>query len=116
MAPNVPTPKYGRSVVHVVKKGDSLWTIARQFGTTTKMIQQLNHLPTTNLYKGQVLTIFENRQQPPNTDGLNTYEVKPGDSPAQIAREHNMDLGRFLSLNQLWPTDRIYPGQKLYIE
>jgi peptidoglycan lytic transglycosylase D len=115
-APNIQMPKYDRSVVHVVKKGDSLWTVAKQYGTTTKMIQQLNHLNTTELQKGQVLTIFESQKLPPKIDGLSTYEVQPGDSPFQIAKQHNMDLGRFLSLNQLWPNDRIYPGQTVYVE
>ena len=115
-APTIQAPKYDRSVVHVVKKGDSLWTIAKQYGTTTKTIQQLNHLNTTQLHKGQVLTIFENQQPPMKTDGLSTYEVRPGDSPFQIAKRHNMDLARFLSLNQLWPNDRIYPGQTVYVE
>jgi membrane-bound lytic murein transglycosylase D len=116
LAPTIPMPKTGRSVVHEVKKGDSLWTIAKKYGTTTKMIQQLNHLTTTQLYKGQVLTIFENQKQPPKIEGLSTYKVQPGDSPFQIAKRYNMDLGRFLSLNQLWPNDRIYPGQTVYVE
>jgi membrane-bound lytic murein transglycosylase D len=114
-ASDTPTPKNDRSIVHVVKKGDSLWTIAKQYGTTTKMIQQLNHLATTELHKGQVLTISGNPEDPPKIDGLVTYEVQPGDSPFQIARRHNMDLGRFLTLNQLWPNDRIYPGQTVYV-
>jgi membrane-bound lytic murein transglycosylase D len=114
--PKIPMPKYGRSVVHVVKKGDSLWTIAKQYGTTTKTIQQRNHLTTTELHKGMVLTIFENQELPPKIEGLSTYEVQPGDSPFQIAKRHNMDLTRFLSLNQLWPNDRIYPGQTVYVE
>lgn len=115
-APDIPMPKYGRSVVHVVKKGDSLWTIAKQYGTTTTMIQQLNHLTTTELHKDQVLTIFENQEPAPKVDGLSTYEVQAGDSPFQIAKRHNMELSRFLSLNQLWHNDRIYPGQTVYVE
>ncbi len=109
-------PKYGRSVVHVVKKGDSLWTIAKQYGTTTKNIQQLSHLRTTDLHKGQRLTISESKQTPPQVEGLGTYEVKSGDSPFLIAKRHNMVLNRFLYLNQLWPSDTIYPGQTVYIE
>jgi membrane-bound lytic murein transglycosylase D len=114
--PKVPRPKYGRSVVHVVQKGDSLWTIAKKYGTTTKNIQKLNHLRTTNLHKGQALTIFEAKQRPPHIDGLGTYQVKSGDSPFLIAKRHKMTLKRFLYLNQLWPDDTIYPGQTVYIE
>jgi membrane-bound lytic murein transglycosylase D len=114
--PKISRPKHGRSVVHVVKKGDSLWTIAKQYGTTTKKIQKINHLRTTTLYKGQVLTIFEATKKPPHVDGLGTYQVKSGDSPFLIAKRHNMTLKRFLYLNKLWPDDTIYPGQTLYIE
>ncbi len=116
IASNPPTPKYGRDVVHVVKKGDSLWKIAKKYGTTTKKIQQLNHLATTELQQGQTLTIFDNQELPPKIESLSTYEVQPGDSPFQIAKRHNMDLGRFLSLNKLWPNDRIFPGQTVYVE
>jgi membrane-bound lytic murein transglycosylase D len=114
--PKVPLPKYGSRVVHVVKKGDSLWTIAKQFGTTTKNIQELNHLRTTALQKGQKLTIFAGKQPPPQIEGLGTYQVKSGDSPFLIAKRHKMNLKRFLYLNQLWPNDTIYPGQTVYIE
>ena len=114
--PKISMPKYGNSVVHVVKKGDSLWTIAKKYGTTTKKIQQLNHLSKTALHKGQILTIFEGQKTPPKVEGLNTYRVKSGDSPFLIAKRHNMALKRFLYLNRLWPNDTIYPGQTLYIE
>ena len=102
--------------IHVVKKGDSLWKIANQYGTTTEKIQTLNHLTRTDLYKGQILTIFEGQQPSPKTKGLSTYEVKPGDSPFLIAKRHNMALKRFLFLNQLWSNATIYPGQKVYVE
>ncbi len=112
----IPMPKYGRSVIHEVKKGDSLWIIAKQYGTTTKHIQQLNHLTTTALHKGQVLTIFDSKPMPAQVEHLDTYEVKSGDSPFLIAKKHNMTLNRFLHLNQLWPNDTIYPGQTVYVE
>jgi membrane-bound lytic murein transglycosylase D len=114
--PKVRMPKYGKSVVHVVKKGDSLWTIAKQYGTTTRNIQKLNHLRRTDLHKGQTLTIFAGKQTPPQVEGLDTYQVKSGDSPFLIAKRHKMPLNRFLYLNQLWPNDTIYPGQTVYIE
>jgi membrane-bound lytic murein transglycosylase D len=113
----VDKPRHGQAVSHVVRKGDSLYIIAKQYGTTTKKIQELNNLRSTTLYKGQVLTIFPGKEQPPPAiDGLATYEVRPGDSPFVIARRHNMPLDRLLYLNHLYPGTKIFPGQKLYIE
>lgn len=109
-------PQNGQAITHTVKQGDSLWIIAKHYGTTTKKIQQLNHLTTTDLYKGQVLTIFAAKIDYPNKKDLDTYEVRAGDSPFLIARRHNMTLERFLSLNDLWHGSTIYPGQVVYIE
>jgi membrane-bound lytic murein transglycosylase D len=109
-------PANGERVTHIVRKGDSLWTIARKYGTTTTKIQEINNLTSTRLYQGQVLTIFASDNAPPAVDGLATYEVKPGDSPFLIAIRHNMSLDRLLFLNRLYVGSKIYPGQKLFIE
>jgi membrane-bound lytic murein transglycosylase D len=113
----IPKPRNGQALNHIVRKGDSLYIIAKQYGTRTKIIQELNNLKTTTLHIGQVLTIFSGKPQtPPTVDGLATYEVRAGDSPFVIAKRHNMPLDRLLYLNQLYPGKNIYPGQKLYIE
>jgi membrane-bound lytic murein transglycosylase D len=110
-------PQNGQALTHRVRKGDSLYIIAKQYGTTTKKIQDLNHLKSTMLHKGQVLTIFPGKiTPPPSVDGLATYEVRAGDSPFQIAKRHKMRLNRFLRLNQLYPESKIFPGQKVFIE
>ena len=110
-------PENGQALTHRVRKGDSLYIIAKQYGTTAKKIQDLNNLETTMLHKGQVLTVFPGENTPPPAvDGLATYEVREGDSPFQIAQRHNMQLVRFLHLNQLDPGSKIFPGQKVYIE
>ncbi|NNL76464.1 MAG: LysM peptidoglycan-binding domain-containing protein, partial [Desulfobacterales bacterium] len=115
--PRIPQkPKNGQTVTHVVRKGDSLYIIAKQYGTTTSKIQKLNNLSSTLLHKGQVLTIFAGASDPPAVDGLATYEVQQGDSPFQIAKRYKMALDRFMHLNQLYPGSTIFPGQKLYVE
>jgi membrane-bound lytic murein transglycosylase D len=70
----------------------------------------------TILIKGQTLTIFPRKNDPPAVNGLTTYEVRPGDSPFLIAQRHQMPLNRLLYLNRLYPGSKIFPGQKLYIE
>ncbi len=113
----MPKSRDGQAVNHIVRKGDSLYIIAKQYGTTTKKIQELNNLSTTTLHIGQVLNIFPGKPQPPPAiDGLATYVVRAGDSPFVIARRYKMPLNRLLYLNQLYPGTTIFPGQKLYIE
>ncbi len=97
---------------HVVRRGDSLWIIAKRYGTTTTEIQKLNHLKSTNLVIGQVLKLpgYHSKRN------LKVYKVKPGDSPYSIATKHNMDLEDLLTINRLTKYNKIYPGQSLYVE
>ena len=98
-----------------VQKGDSLWKIARRYGTTTSAIQSLNHLNTTRLSIGQVLKI---PQVSASTQKMQTrsYTVSKGDSPYLIARKHQMELSDLLRLNRLTPRSTIFPGQVLLVK
>ncbi len=42
---------------YVVRRGDSLWTIARRFGLSAKRLRRLNHLRSNRIYEGQILRI-----------------------------------------------------------
>jgi membrane-bound lytic murein transglycosylase D len=102
---------------HYVRKGDSLWTIAKRYGTTVQQILKINQLSSNRLYIGQPLAIPGFKTEPlPDTSKLNTYSVQRGDSPYTIAQKHNMTVGRLLQINRLTPRSKIYPGQKLFIE
>lgn len=102
---------------HVVKKGDSLWIIARRYDTTVRKIMAMNNLSGSNLSIGQVLHLPKRSGGAPATKkGANIYYVKRGDSPFTIAMQHNMSLSHFLRLNQLTSRSTIYPGQEVYIE
>lgn len=101
---------------HVVKKGDSLWIIARRYDTTVRKIMALNNLSGNALSIGQVLQLPERSGSTPAKKDANVYYVKRGDSPFTIAMQHNMSLSHFLRLNQLTSRSTIYPGQEVYIE
>jgi membrane-bound lytic murein transglycosylase D len=113
-APKAPAGKI--PAYHVVRRGDSLWNIARKYGTTTQAIQKLNGLTGTHLYKGQRLKIKANEAAPVLTADMKTYQVRTGDSPFKIAQAHRMPLNRFLEINRLSPRSTIYPGQQVYVE
>ncbi|MDZ7695965.1 MAG: LysM peptidoglycan-binding domain-containing protein [Deltaproteobacteria bacterium] len=98
-----------------VQKGDSLWNIARRYGTTTRVIQSLNNLNSTRLSIGQVLKI---PQVSASTEKIQTrsYTVLKGESPYLIARKHQMELSELLRLNKLTPRSTIFPGQILLVK
>ncbi len=99
---------------HIVKRGDSLWIIAKRYGTTTHKIQEMNSLSSTRLSINQVLRVPSGQRGVAKSGkGAGTYYVKRGDSPYIIARKHNMSLNRFLKLNNLTSRSTIYPGQKV---
>ncbi len=102
---------------HVVKSGDSLWIIAKRYGTTTQQIQEMNRLSTTRLSINQVLKVPspESASAQP-AKGSGSYYVQRGDSPYIIARKYNMSLNQFLKINDLTPRSTIYPGQSVRIE
>lgn len=109
-----PVPSSG---IHWVRKGDSLWKIASRYGVTVQHIMSINGLASNDLYIGQKLKIAASQMAPlPDPSALKSYLVQKGDSPYTIAQRHNMALDRFLRINQLTPSSRIYPGQKLSIE
>lgn len=117
-APKQPqSPPSQRPAYHVVRRGDSLWNIARKYGTTTQDIQKLNGLTGTHLYQGQKLKLAAapapSKQK---IDGMKTYQVQSGDSPFKIAQIHQMPLDRFLKINRLSPRSTIFPGQQVYVE
>jgi membrane-bound lytic murein transglycosylase D len=105
----------GESIKYVVKKGDSLWTIANHYKTTTEAIRSLNRLRRSKLRIGQVLIISPGITiaKPDNTKN---YTVRSGDSPYIIAKRYRMNLAQFLRLNNLTPRSTIFPGQKLMVK
>ena len=105
----------GEIVEYTVQKGDSLWLIARRFGTTTKMIRALNQLNTSVLRVGQVLKISPGRMVM-KLDSTQTHLVREGDSPYLIAKKYEMDLSEFLEINNLTPRSTIFPGEIVNIK
>lgn len=83
--------------VYVVKKGDSLYKIAKEYDTTINELIKLNNLSNTNLSIGQILKIPTVKSEEPDY----LYTVKSGDSLYKIAREYNTTVDELMKLNNL---------------
>lgn len=92
---------------YVVKRGDSLYSIARQFNTTVDNIISANNLTSSNLSIGQILKI-------PTQKSQTTYTVKKGDSLYSIATKFNTTVNDIKSKNNL-TSNMLSIGQKLII-
>jgi membrane-bound lytic murein transglycosylase D len=105
-----------KATTHVVRRGDSLWNLAKRYNTTTAKIQKLNKLSGTHLYVGQVLKVSETGRTAAKNETPRTYQVQKGDTPFKIAQQNNITLKRFLRLNQLTGNSKIFPGQVVLVE
>ena len=83
------------SITYTVQKGDSLYSIAREFNTTAQEIKSLNNLENNLLSIGQELKI-------PAFQSLETtYTVEKGDSLYSIARKYGTTVDKLKQLNNL---------------
>jgi len=104
-----PTPPSTNYIEYTVKRGDSLYSIARSYNTTVDSIRNLNNLTSNTLQIGQVLRI-------PTTSQNNyiEYTVRSGDSLWSIANRYNTTVNEIRNLNNL-TTNTLQIGQVLRI-
>ena len=104
------------SITYVVKAGDNLYNIAKQYNTSVSEIVKLNDLPNNNLSIGQqlLIPISENQSGGSSDTGGSTYIVQKGDSLYSIARKFGVSVSSITSLNNLVGTN-LSIGQELLI-
>ena len=116
----------GVRTVHVVRRGDSLWSIAKRHGMSVNQLASLNGLdPDGTLRAGQRLklsarsgtataqafTTTTTTTVAGNTHQV-TYVVRRGDTLSGIARSLRVSVANLREWNGL-DDDRIKPGQRL---
>ena len=98
---------------YVVKKGDSLWSIARANGLTVDELKSLNNLSSNVLHVGDTLLISS--ADSTGDDGNdNYYVVKSGDTLWSIARKYNLSVNDLKALNNL-SSNVLSVGQRLIV-
>ena len=102
-------PPQENYIEYIVRKGDSLWSIAKKFNVTVPKIIEENNLITINLQIGDKLKIPKNKSQEQKT-----YIVKAGDTLWSIARENNISVSELKDINSL-ENNLLAIGQELII-
>lgn len=103
------------STSYIVRYGDTLYSIARQYQTTVSAILAINPgLDPNNLRVGQTICI-PGIQPPVCPSGSIAYTVRAGDTVYSIARMYNITVGALLAANPGLDPDRLQIGQTICV-
>ncbi len=119
-------PSGRRPVIHVVRRGESLWLIARRHGTDVNTLMRINNLkPGQTLPTGARLRVASAATAATGAAGKRAasagaartlrYTVRRGDTLYGIARMHGVTVAQLLSWNGLAANAPLRPGQKIAI-
>ncbi len=89
--------------MYTVKKGDSLWSISKIYGTSVEEIKRINYLTNNTLYIGQVLRIPEmyTKEEDMVVPSYINYKVVSGDTLYSIAKKYGVSIDTIVSDNAL---------------
>ena len=98
---------------YIVQRGDTLFSIARRYGTTVSALAAANGIWNPSLiYVGQRLWVGGGGWTPaPST----VYIVRPGDTLYSIARRFGTTVSALAAANGIWNPSLIYVGQRIRI-
>lgn len=104
-----------RPQVHVVRRGDSLWRIARTHGMDVNTLAMINGMqPGDVLRTGQRLKLAGAGKGGSGARTV-TYTVRSGDTLTAIAKMFQVTVAQLVSWNGISTQAPIRPGQKLNV-
>ena len=108
--------------LYTVTAGDTLFSIARRFNTTTQALIELNGLSNSDLiYVGQQLKVVASggseapAEEAPAEVETSTYVVQAGDNLSALALRFGTTMESLMELNGLTDPNFIWVGQQLVV-
>jgi membrane-bound lytic murein transglycosylase D len=102
---------------YTVRRGDTLWEIARRHGVSMNALAAANGLSRRSiLYPGQKLSVPGRGGGSSGSSSFSgSYTVRRGDTLSGIASRHGVSLNALLRANGLSQHSTLHPGQKLAV-
>ena len=117
----VSTVAFGLSQVadadtYTVKKGDTLWDIAINNGTTVDQLMHDNNLTSSLIFPGDKLTYNTTVNQVAQAKQEGYYSVVLGDTLGKISSKFGVSVDELVKLNNISNPNLIYVGEVLKID
>lgn len=104
------------NAIYIVKRGDTLTSIAQKFGVSINSIISINNISNPNLiFVGQRLKIPRNSIEITKDTSHLLYRVRRGDTLYAISRRYNTSIANIVRLNRIANPNLIFPGELLRI-
>lgn len=101
---------------YTVKKGDTLWDIAINNGTTVDQLMQDNNLTSSLIFPGDKLTYNTTVAQVAQAKEQGYYTVVLGDTLGKVANRFGISVDELVKLNNLSNPNLIYVGTVLKVD
>jgi membrane-bound lytic murein transglycosylase D len=110
---------------YVIRRGDTLWDLAKAFGTSTKALRSLNGFSrSSKIYPGQKLRIpgisssgssGKNAGKSSGKKSTFSYKVRRGDTLWELAQKHGTSVSKLRSINGISRRAKLRIGQIIKI-
>ena len=100
---------------YTVKKGDTLWDIAINNGTTVDQLMQDNNLTSSLIFPGDKLTYNTTVAQVAQAKEEGYYTVVLGDTLGKISNRFGVSVDQLVKLNNIQNPNLIYVGTVLKV-
>ena len=101
---------------YTVRRGETLWDLAKRFGTTTSAIRRSNSMGATEqLMAGQTITIPGRGRSKDKSESGFWYTVRRGDTMSDVATKFGVGLRQLLALNGNIDPQNIRVGQRIRV-